>query len=228
MINFLSRGRLGTPRRVANVPMDPQLELVRKWQSERLAHTYSDLLASSHYGSACRFFLSDLYGPYDFGQRDQDIRQVQHSLRRFLPARILHSLNLVIELQDLTLSLDQTLLQVLVDELGMTDAITPELYAEGYLCCGNYQERTRQIDLIVEVGREVDQLVRMPFTGATLRMAGRTVRLAGWSKLQDFLERGFTAFKTMGSAETFLHIVEQRERQILEKIFRGDPEPFNL
>jgi hypothetical protein len=68
----------------------------------------------------------------------------------------------------------------------------------------------------------------MPFTGATLRMAGRPVRLAGWSKLQDFLERGFTAFKTMGSAETFLHIIEQRERQILEKIFRGDTEPFNI
>jgi hypothetical protein len=132
VIDYLSRGRLGIPRRVANVPMDPQWELLRQWQSQRLAHTYSDLLTSSHYGPACRFFLSDLYGPYDFGQRDQDIRQVQHSMRRFLPARILHSLNLVIELQDLTLSLDQTLLQVLVDELGMTDAITTELYAEGY------------------------------------------------------------------------------------------------
>jgi hypothetical protein len=115
-----------------------------------------------------------------------------------------------------------------MNELGMTDVITTELYAEGYRRCGNYEERTRQIDLIVEVGQAVDQLVRMPFTGVTLRMAGRPARTAGWSKLQDFLERGYTAFKTMGSAATFLRIIEQRERQILEKIFRGDPEPFNL
>ena len=228
MINFLSRGRLGVPRRVANIPVDPQLALLRQWQSERLARTYSDLLASSHYGPACRFFLSDLYGQYDLRQRDYDIRQVQHSMRRFLPVRILRSLNLVVELQELTLRLDQTLLQVLVDELGMTDAITTELYAEGYRICDNYAERARQIDLIVEVGQEVDQLVHMPFTSATLRITGRPVRLAGWSKLQDFLERGFAAFKTMGSAETFLHIIEQREGQILEKIFRGDPEPFNI
>jgi hypothetical protein len=208
--------------------MDPKQKLLRQWQSERLAQTYSDLLASSHYGTACRFFLRDLYGPYDFSQRDQDIRQVQHSMRRFLPARILHSLNLVIELQDLTLSLDQTLLQVLVDELGMTDAITTKLYAEGYRRCGNYEERTRQIDLIVEVGRELDQLVHMPITSATLRMTGRPARLAGWSQLHDFLDQGFNAFKTMGDAPTFLRIIENRERRILDKIFSGDPAPFTL
>ena len=228
MINFLSRGRLGKPSRPANVPMDPQLKVLSQWQSERLAHTYSDLLASSHFGTACRFFLSDLYGPYDFSQRDQDIRQVQHSMHRFLPARILHSLNLVIELQDLTISLDQKLLEVLVDELGMTDTITTELYAEGYRRCGNYEERKRQIALIVEVGQELDQLVHMPITSATLRMTGRPARLAGWSKLHNFLERGFDAFKTMDSAETFLHIIDQRERQILANIFKGNPEPFNL
>ncbi len=228
MINFLSRGRLGKPHRAANVPMDPQLKLLRQWQSERLARTYNDLLASSHYGTACRFFLSDLYGPYDFSQRDRDIRQVQHSMHRFLPALILHSLNMVIELQDLTLILDQTLHQVLIDELGMTDAVTTELYAEGYRRCDNYEERTRQIALIVEVGQELDQLVHMPITSATLRMTGRPARLAGWSKLHNFLERGFAAFKTMDSAETFLHIIEQRERQILTNIFNGDTEPFNL
>jgi hypothetical protein len=228
VINFLSRGRLGKPRPVANVPMDPQLKLLSQWQSERLARTYSDLLASSLYGTACGFFLSDLYGPYDFSQRDQDIRQVQHSMRRVLPARILHSLNLVVELQDNTLSLDQTLLQVLVDELGMTDAITTEMYAEGYRRCGNYEERTRQIDLIVEVGRELDQLVHMPITSVTLRMTGRPARLAGWSKLHNFLVQGYAAFKTMGDASTFLRIIENRERRILDKIFSKDPAPFTL
>ena len=228
MINFFSRGRLGAPRPAAGVPMDPQLALLRQWQSERLARTYSDLLSSPRYGPACRFFLSDLYGPNDFGQRDQDIRQVQHSIRQFLPPRISHSLNLVIELQDLTFRLDQTLLRVLVDELEMTDAITPELYAEGYRRCDNYAERTRQIELIVEVGQEVGKLVHMPFTSLTLRMAGRPARLAGWSKLQNFLERGFAAFKALGDADGFMGIVEQRERRILDNIFEGDPEPFTL
>jgi hypothetical protein len=147
-----------TGGQVVRAHLDPQLGLLRQWQASRLARTYSDLLASPDYGDACHFFLSDVYGPRDFSQRDQDIMQVYRSMERFLPACIVQVLKLVIKLNDLTLNLDDTLLHVLVEDLNVTDSITPKLYAEAYRRCHNYDERVQQIDLVIEVGQEIIDL----------------------------------------------------------------------
>jgi hypothetical protein len=61
----------------------------------------------------------------------------------------------VVELNRLTNALDNRLVQVLVDELGVTEELTPQLYAEGYLICDNYAERARQIDLTTHVLAQV-------------------------------------------------------------------------
>ena len=204
----------------------PQLQMLRAWQSQRLAQTHADLLANPRYAPAGRFFLDDLYGPHDFSQRDQDILHVYRSMRRLLPDVLIHPLSLVIELNNLTAALDEALLHVLVTELGVTDTITPGQYAEAYRRCDNYDDRLRQLDLIVAIGREIDRLVRLPFIKTTLRLVRGPARLAGWSELHDFLERGFAAFKHMGGAETFLQTLYERERQILDQIYAGDPDPF--
>jgi len=51
---------------VAPGELDPRLALLRTWQSQRLAQTYTVLLADPHSSPALRFFLSDLYAPRDF------------------------------------------------------------------------------------------------------------------------------------------------------------------
>ena len=208
--------------------LDPQLGLLRQWQMTRLARTYSDLLASLDSGDACRFFLSEVYGPRDFNQRDQDITQVYRSMERFLPVRIVHTIELAIRLNDLTLDLDDTLLRVLVKELNVTDTITPELYAEAYRRCHNYDERAEQIDLVIIVGQKINQLVHIPFIGLTLRMAHQPAHWMGWSELQEFLERGYAAFKHLSDSKMFLQIIEQREKQILDQLFAGVSKPFAI
>ena len=49
-------------------------------------------------------------------------------------------------------------------------------------------------------------------------MMRQPARLAGLSGLQDFLERGFAAFRSMGGAEEFLRTIDARETQIMEAI----------
>ncbi len=49
---------------------------VKHLQSERLARTYSDLLASDRYRESCEFFLEELYGARDFEQRDAEAQKV--------------------------------------------------------------------------------------------------------------------------------------------------------
>jgi len=105
--------------------------LLRTWQTERLSHTYSDLLESRRYRQACRFFLDDIYAPKDFTQRDHDIERMYNFMRRFIPERIIHSLTLAVELNTLTHQLDDALLDALT-QLGMTDTLTADEQARLY------------------------------------------------------------------------------------------------
>ena len=213
--------------RVDGNDLPPEVTLFRAWQTQRLAATHADLLASKRYGPACRFFLDDIYGPHDFAQRDHDIVRIHNFMLRFLPASVLGPLTKAIALNSMTAELDEQLLRVLVDDLGVTDSITPEQYAEAYRICDNYGERKMQIGMIGEVGRGIARLVRIPFLGLTLRLTRGPAHRGGWHEMQGFLERGFSAFKHMGGkADIFLNTLQQREMQILDQIFRDDPNPF--
>jgi hypothetical protein len=208
--------------------LDPKMAMLRRWQSARLARTHADLLADERYASACRFFLSDIYAPRDFSQRDHDVERMYRFMSKFLPDRTLHSLALVVALNELTNELDEKLLRVLVDDLSVTDSITGEAYATAYRICDNYVERERQIDLIIDIGYSVDHFVHTRFIGTTLRLARGPAHRAGWHELHDFLERGYKAFKDMGDADYFLQTVEAREKRIMGQLFTGDPHPFQV
>jgi len=213
---------------VAPAGLDPHLALLRAWQSERLAKTYADLLADKHTRPAGQFFLSDIYGPRDFTQRDHDAERLHEILSRLVPAPMLKQLTDVIQLNRLSAALDERLMKALFDELGVTGAITPELYAEAYRHCDNEAERARQIDLIVLVLSEAGQGAHWPGVGMGLKLAGGTARKTGWVELYDFLERGYDAFKRIKDVKAFVSTVERRERRILAQIFSGESDPFAI
>jgi len=213
-------------RSVPGMELDAGFVLLRQWQSARLRSTYADLLASPRYGPACRFFLSDMYAARDFTQRDHDIQRVYEYLTRFLPAGMLRTLAAAIEANVLTQQLDHALADVLTGLLGVTDAISTEQYAEGYRLCDNYAARVRQIELMVEIGTDIGGIVRIPLAGMTLRAARAPAHHAGWFQLQDFLERGYHAFKNMHGATHFLDTIAVREQTILDRIWGRQPDPF--
>ncbi len=223
------RGRIAGEREVVGATgLSPQMEILRQWQVERLAQTHEDLLRNKRYGRACQFFLSDIYGAQDFSQRDADAENVYRTMRKYLPDRLLTTMGKTIELNKITQQLDAHLLDVLVNRLSMTDTLTAEMYAEAYRLCDNYETRQKQLTMVLDVGRGVDNLTRIPMIGMVLRAARRPATRSGWSELQDFMERGFAAFKEMRGADQFLAIVEQRERQILDQIFANTPHPFSI
>ncbi len=213
---------------VAGAPLDPKVLMLLTWQADRLARTYADLLAQPRYRPACLFFLEDIYAPRDFSQRDYDMEQMHDFMRRFMPPAMLYPLTLTIKLNLLTHELDQRLLDVLMNQLGVTDTITAALYAEAYRRCDNYDARVRQIDLIIEIGQRLGDLVRSPLTAAMVNVAKGPARAAGWGELVDFLEHGYFAFKHMKGARYFLETVRQRELDILDRIYASDPDPFRF
>jgi hypothetical protein len=211
---------------IAAVGLDPQLAMLREWQAHRLARTYADLLADPGYSPACEFFLSDLYAPRDFSQRDHDLERLHRFLARVLPAQTIQRLTETVELNSLTNTLDNRLVRVLVEQLGVTDTVTPELYVEAYRLCNNYTERVRQIDLTRSILMGVGEGARRKRVGVAMKLAKVPAQRAGWIDLYDFLERGRQAFRQMKDVKTFVDTIARREMNILDLIYAADLQGF--
>jgi hypothetical protein len=208
--------------------LDPKVAMLRAWQSQRLARTYQDLLDLPRYRPACQFFLDDIYAARDFSQRDHDIAQMYEFTRRFVPDAMLRPLAITVELHQLSADLDRRLLDVLIDQLGVVDSITPDQYAAAYRLCDNYAERVRQIELIQHICERLDGIVRSPITGPTLSVARRPLRGAGYVEMVEFLERGYHAFRRMHGSHHFRKTIRRRELAILDRIYARAPDPFAI
>ena len=207
MVNL--RASMAHHELVEGKQLSPLIATLSAWQSVRLARTHADMLADPRFSQACAFFLDDIYAPKDFTQRDYDGHRIYHFMNRFLPEATLRPLAMALEVNSLTQQLDLALAETMRTHLGVADRFERWQYEEAYRLCDNYDTRMRQIDLIVEVGHQLERVRRVPFIHTTLRVArGPALRL-GWVELQDFLERGFDAWKSLREPDTFLQRIGQ-------------------
>lgn len=228
LLEQIQRGKAQRLKQEAAAALSSKMPLLRKWQSDRLSATYADLLADKRYQPATAFFLSDLYGPNDFSRRDRDIERLFSTLVKLLPDYLIQIAANAAELNALSAELDFALLGVLVGELDVTEAITQEAYAEAYRRCKNYDLRRHQIALLKRLGEDLDAIVFKPLVYNTVRMLKVPALLAGFSALQNFLERGFNAFHHMQGADEFIDAIVTRETRILDGIYEAHPDPFAL
>jgi len=206
----------------ANPELARALPHLSRWQSSRLGATYADLAADARYGDAVAFFRNDLYGG-DFGQRDAELGRAVPMMARMLPESVLVAVANAIELNALSQELDRLLIAQLP---GRYESFTVAEYCGAYRAMGERAARVRQIQLTGQVGSALDAFVHKPFVHTALMMMRHPARAAGFAVLQEFLERGYAAFRKMRGATMFLATIAQRERTLMEAIFAGEDAPF--
>lgn len=205
----------------------PWLRAVRGWQARRLAISFADFDALPHYRKAVAFFLEDLYGEQDMSWRDRDLARMMPTMTRWLPELMLETVADALELDWISHALDLRVASRLESTLAMGPQVVDVAhYARAYAEAGTRQERQRQIELLMTVGRELESIVRKPIVYAVLRLARGPAASAGLGGLQSFLERGFAAFRELGSARHFLETIETRERKTMEALLAGRENPF--
>lgn len=195
---------------------------LRAFQAARMARTHADLLAAEETCAAAQFFLDDLYGDYDFTQRDADIERIVPMMERMLPAKALQTIAEAIELDALSEALDRGM----AARLGAQ--ISEDAYARAYRQVADRSDRERQIAYIQSVGLSLCDLVRVPLIGGTLAMMRGPAKLVGLFALHNFLERGFGAFKQMRKPKEFVATIVARETAILENLYAQKPQPFDI
>ena len=223
LLGALARVQRHHLERGANPALAKALTHLAFWQSRRLRNTYADLAQSARYAHAMAFFEADLYGGADFAQRDADLVRVVPAMRRILPDSAIAAVALAVELNALSQDLDL----LMTAQLG-TRATNFSVadYCVAYRRVGANDLRQQQIELIGAVGATLDRLVRKPMLRTALALMRKPAHVAGLSALQDFLERGFTAFAEMRGADEFLATIVARETAIRDAIVAGSDAPF--
>lgn len=205
---------------------DPAIQAARlalqQFQSARMARSHADLLAAPESAAAARFFLDDLYGEQNVIQRDADLGRVLPTMERLLPLPALMAVAEAIELDALSEELDTALAARLGPDFD------ERAYVAAYPETATRAAREQQLRQVESVGNGLCRLVRIPLLGGTLAMMRGPARLAKLGDLQNFLERGFNAFKAMPRPQQFVATIVARERQILNQIYAGSGRPFDL
>lgn len=204
----------------------PTLSMLRQWQTERLAGSFADFLADPRMRPAAEFFLTDLYSDRDFSARDRDAAKILPAMSRLLPDSLLRAATDAIELATLSHMLDLRMAEQLSMRRQPGAPITLADYSRAYRHRNLRRLRRHQIELVLRVGHALDAAVKKHGVYKLLKAARLPAQLAGLSELQAFLERGFRAFDALGGAEDFLSRVADRELDVSERLFRGDPSPF--
>ncbi len=214
-------------QRQQDVSRSARLDRLTAWQGERLARTHGDLLANPRYRSAVEFFLSDLYAPQDFSHRDHKLARISPMLSRVLSEQALQTMGLALEMNVVTEELDAAM-EMWLTEDGFPEPLTEETYARAYRSSSEFDKRRRQIELIREVGEDLDEIVTRPWIRRALQMAGRPARMSGLGDMHTLLERGFEAFHRMRGAQEFLDTIVGRELAIMQRIYDRHPRPFEI
>ncbi len=200
-------------------------QALREWQAARLARTHADLLASRRYGPAADFFLSELYGPKDFSARDAEVARILPMMTAMLPVSGLRTILLAVEVDALSERFDAAMVRMLGARLD-SGLLGDDAYARAYRQVGDRAGRVTQIRLIGETGEALEALAGKPLVRGILKMMHGPAHMAGLGELHAFLERGFEAFRSLGSdAGEFLETIISREQEISRALFAGEGLP---
>jgi len=198
---------------------------VKHYQHVRFGGSYADLMAQPRYAPAAEFFLTDLYGPADFTDRDAQFARIVPALVRLFPERIVDTVSDLSTLHALSERLDSAMGRSRLEFCDGTEPVTGSEYGRLWRAVGEPAARERQIGLMVSVGEALDRYTRSVLLRQSLRLMRGPAQAAGLGALQGFLERGFDTFREMGGASHFLSTIATRERSLAEHLFSGADGP---
>jgi hypothetical protein len=204
-------------RRREDPDLAQRIQALKQFQHARFERSYADLLADPGQRDAARFFLEELYGPHDFGDRDAQFARIVPALVRLFPAEIVATVRTLSDLHALSEQLDASMVANLPE-----GTVTTSSYAEAWRATGQAAARQKQIDWMMQIGRALERYTRKPLLRHSLRLMRGPARAAGLGTLQQFLERGFDTFRGLARSAEFLDLIAARERQIARWLFDAE------
>lgn len=196
------------------------------WQLDYMLPFYGDLRASDNYAAAVDFVVSDLTG-INISQRDRDIARVAPIMSKMLPEKALRTMASAMELNARVLEINLSICRVLFENRLVDAEISESDYRSACRQASSLDDCLELVQLIEDIGRSLDHVIRIPMIGITLKAMRAPARLAGFAALQLFLEKGYTTFVALEDVDQFLDDITIRMSEVFTMIFTGPQETLN-
>jgi hypothetical protein len=191
---------------------------VQDFQVRRLKRDFRDIRMSSEYGKLCDFFASEIYSAKDFTERNAGFRRVTTQFRGVIGEEIFTGLTRLLDLHSLTDRLDESLAALLLDQ-GIASEFTETQYEEAYREQSVYDERIRQLDMIVDSFHFTHRVSQMTLIGMVLRSAKLAAGFFTKDHAIELLDRAYWLMRDVKDIAPFTAEIGRRERERLDRIY---------
>jgi len=193
-------------------------EELTSWQHDYLLPFFSDLFVHDNYEEAVEFVVSDLSGT-SIASRDRDLERAAPLFIRLLPTMGLQTLATGAEMNVRVLEINTALCRRLLEDGVFPGTLSESDYLRALRASTTLDECLGIINVLSELGENLDRLVRVPLISGTLRAMRRPAHAMGYGALHGFLSSGFNTFKAIPDVPAFLEIVLGRAIEVFENSF---------
>jgi len=188
------------------------------WQTDYMLSFYEDLRISEDYSRAVDFVVSELIG-IKVSKRDQDIARIVPIMSKMLPEKALRTMAVAMRLNARVLEINLSICRTLYTANSGSEKFSEADYCVASRQAGSLDECLELIKLTIEVGRNLDQVIRIPMIGSMLYAMRMPARLWGFAAMQEFLEQGYKTFDALEDVDRFLDVMGNRMTEVFTRIF---------
>jgi hypothetical protein len=187
------------------------------WQVAYSLPFYAEFEEDPETTAAVDFVISDLIGT-GVSSRDADVARIIPIMTRLLPAKALHALASAMELNARAIAINLDICRRLFGETDRRTGISERDYCAAFRETSSLDECFELIELTISLGHALRGLVHSRLLGATLHGMHHPAHAAGFGAMQDFLEKGYSAFHAIEDVDYFLDRFGERMREVFARV----------
>ncbi|MBK0062810.1 MULTISPECIES: FFLEELY motif protein [unclassified Acinetobacter] len=199
------------------------------WLKKRIKDTHQAYFNEPENQLMAQYFLNRLYGGPDFDPLALQIERLlkyAHKAEKLLPDNAIKTGTKSVSLAVLAMQLDEQIAIQLLKDYPANAPITDEMMRQTLLKLDQKEQRLVQLQLLDDLGEALDKYMRSFMMYAAFKMCKSAAHKYNFDLMYEFIQEGFVAMKPMKSAEKFIKTFSTVERDIIEKVHSGHPDPF--
>ena len=206
-----------------------RLHEAQTWLKNRIQMTHQDLFNQKENVLMAQYFINRLYGGPEFDDLAVQIERLlkyAHKAEKIIPENAIKTGLKSVGLAVLAMQLDEQVAAQLLQDYPADQVIDNEMMRQTLIKLDQYDARLDQLSLLDDLGGALDKYMRSFIMHTAFKMCKGAANKYRFELMYDFIGEGFIAMKPMKSAANFIHTFTVKEREIVEKVHAGEPNPF--
>ena len=206
-----------------------RLHEAQTWLKNRIQMTHQDLFNQKENVLMAQYFINRLYGGPEFDDLAVQIERLlkyAHKAEKIIPENAIKTGLKSVGLAVLAMQLDEQVAAQLLKDYPADQVIDNEMMRQTLIKLDQYDARLEQLSLLDDLGGALDKYMRSFIMHTAFKMCKGAANKYRFELMYDFIGEGFIAMKPMKSAANFIHTFTVKEREIVEKVHAGEPNPL--